>query len=479
MIALADHHTSAWHDVMRAAGARAGITVFPGVEVTTSTGSDGIHVLFVGDLAKTAQDIEILLAKTCGFDDQDHPRFNPTSGEPAASPRSITDILDDLPDGWLAIGPHALCDNGIASGDTVKGSNRWKALHHDRLVALDVGVSDENGLAATKGKRASFNVAFRNRALDNFPCLDRIAFVSTSDSYSLDNLGSRYTWIRMAEPSFEGLRQAFLDHESRIIRDADPKRTSKADPNGIDHGWIESVSLSDAITNSTTALSVKFDPRLNVIIGGRGSGKSTVVAGLRQLYGSVSTLPESIRTEAADFVQQVFGSATVTSAHHLPISGERQGVLWTRDQGSVTDRGGTKTLTAFPVRVLAQKELYERTKPDPDDPYLASRNLLLLVDEAIEAAGDGARATFTAEQTAAEYRCQNAVQARLQLESALSRRDEIVARRAELSVCKRITFTFDPRPVMLMVWRCPWMPRSRWRPSSRCSHTWTSGSGGW
>ena len=49
-----------------------------------------------------------------------------------------------------------------------------------------------------------------------------------------------------------------------------------------------------------------------------------------------------------------------------------------------------------------------------------------------------------------------------------------------LSVCKRIKFTFDPRPVMLMVWRFPWMPRSRWRPSSpRCSRTWTSGSGGW
>ena len=89
VIALADHHTSAWHDVMRAAGARAGITVFPGVEVTTSTGSDGIHVLFVGDLAKTAQDIEILLAKTCGFDDQDHPRFNPTSGSRRRRPGQL------------------------------------------------------------------------------------------------------------------------------------------------------------------------------------------------------------------------------------------------------------------------------------------------------------------------------------------------------------------------------------------------------
>ena len=55
-----------------------------------------------------------------------------------------------------------------------------------------------------------------------------------------------------------------------------------------------------------------------------------------------------------------------------------------------------------------------------------------------------------------------------------------IAGAVTVSVCKRITFIFDPRPVMLMVWRFPWMPRSRWRPSSpRCSRTWTSGSGGW
>ena len=49
-----------------------------------------------------------------------------------------------------------------------------------------------------------------------------------------------------------------------------------------------------------------------------------------------------------------------------------------------------------------------------------------------------------------------------------------------LSICKRITFTFDPRPVMLMVWRFPWMPRSRWRRSSRrCCRIWTSVSSDW
>lgn len=431
VIALADHHTYAWHDVMREAGARAGIIVFPGVEVTASTGSDGVHIVLIGDLAKTAHDIDLLLAKTCGFNDHDSPLFDPITGIPVASPHSVTSILDDLPDGWLAVAPHALGQNGIASGKTVNGSNRWRALHHDRLVALDVG---DGGHAPSPGKNSDggFNASFRNRALNDFPCLDRIAFISTSDAYSLDALGRRFTWIRMAEPSFEALRQAFLDHEARIIRDSDPNRASKSDPNEIDHSWIESIHLGGVIQNSSAPLALEFNPRLNVIIGGRGSGKSTVVAALRQVYGSVATLPESLRAEAGEFVQEVFGQAVITTQHRLPISGERQESRWTAAEGASTDRGDTRTATSYPVRILAQKELYERAKPDPADPYLASRNLLLLIDEANEAAGDRPQPSFEAARTAAEHRCQNAVQARLQLEAALNQRAEVSARKAEL-----------------------------------------------
>jgi len=186
------------------------------------------------------------------------------------------------------------------------------------------------------------------------------------------------------------------------------------------------------IQNSSAPLALEFDPRLNVIIGGRGSGKSTVVAALRQVYGSVATLPESLRAESEEFVQQVFGQAVITAQHRLPISGERQESRWTAAEGASTDRGDTRTATSFPVRLLAQKELYERAKPDPTDPYLASRNLLLLIDEANEAAGDGPQSSFDGARTTAEYQCQAAVQARLQLEAALSKRAEVSARRAEL-----------------------------------------------
>jgi len=37
------------------------------------------------------------------------------------------------------------------------------------------------------------------------------------------------------------------------------------------------------------AEAVEQDPRLTVLVGGRGAGKSTIVAGLRCLYGDVSS----------------------------------------------------------------------------------------------------------------------------------------------------------------------------------------------
>lgn len=430
VIAIADHHTASWLGEMKDAGARAGITVFPGVEVTTGTGSDGAHLILIGDLSKTEQDIEILLAKVCGFDEPEHPKFNPARRrDPAPAPRSIGDILDHLPDGWLAIAPHVLTENGLASAKTVGDALRWKALHHDRLSAVDVGhFSDDDGAAS---KRRGFNQRFRARDLDNLPCLKRLAFISTSDAYCVEELGSRFSWIRMNEPSLEGLRQAFLDHEARIICDWDKRLSDRPDPNHVDHAWVESVTLGGTLGNSASPISVTFAPRLNVIIGGRGSGKSTVVAALRQLYGTADGLPKSLREETEDFVERVFNSAELTAAHHLKISGERQNARWTRENGPTTDRGIT-TKTVFPIRLFGQKELYERIKSVPSDPYVASRNLLGLIDEAVEAAGDGSRHQFAEDRAALEDRCERLVRERQRVQAALSRKDQLEARAVEL-----------------------------------------------
>lgn len=425
VIALADHNSATWIDDLKKAADKTGITVFPGVEITTGSGSDGVHLIIIGDVSKTTLDFELLLAAQCGFDD-DHPRFDPRTNDPLPTPHSMFDILNRLPSEYLVIAPHALGDNGIASERVQTTSLRWKALHHDRLNAVDIGDP-----TTAPGDKSGWNARFRARSLDHFPCLRTLAFVSTSDAYELDRLGSRYTWIRMSKPSLEGLRQAFLDYEARIICDWDDRFPGK-DPNAPAHSWLSALQLQ-GIANSEEDLEVHFDPHLNVVIGGRGSGKSTVVAALREIYGEVAALPPVIRSEAERFTQEVFASATLRSTHVLATSQEVQEAEWTTGDGSRTTRAGRMTPTEFPVRVINQKELFERVLVTTGDPCSASRNLLALVDESLGiSTRDGRIGHFAAELREAQEHWIATVRERILTEEKLSQATAVEARVEEL-----------------------------------------------
>lgn len=96
-----------------------------------------------------------------------------------------------------------------------------------------------------------------------------------------NSLGYRYTWIKASEPSIESLRQAFLDHESRILipenirEDVHPEIRNR-----------QSVIRSIAIKNVRFLADQKiyFSPNMNSVIGGRGSGKSTLLEYLRIIF---------------------------------------------------------------------------------------------------------------------------------------------------------------------------------------------------
>ncbi|WP_169249173.1 ATP-binding protein [Candidatus Competibacter phosphatis] len=75
-------------------------------------------------------------------------------------------------------------------------------------------------------------------------------------------------FIKMTEPSIEALIQAFLDPESRI-RLAEPKSSyAEIEAIAIDNGYFDGLRLH--LSNN-----------LNAIIGGRGTGKSTLIECIR------------------------------------------------------------------------------------------------------------------------------------------------------------------------------------------------------
>ncbi len=87
----------------------------------------------------------------------------------------------------------------------------------------------------------------------------------TSDSRSSDYaaLGQNNSWIKLAAPTAEAIRQAFLGHRSRISIE-EPQLPSLV---------IAGIEIEGSAILQQTSL--PLSPELNAVIGGRGSGKSS------------------------------------------------------------------------------------------------------------------------------------------------------------------------------------------------------------
>ncbi|WBF68813.1 AAA family ATPase [Desulfovibrio subterraneus] len=119
----------------------------------------------------------------------------------------------------------------------------------------------------------------------------RISCLMSSDTKRLTKnssehhyIGSRFTWVKMSNPTIEGVRQAFLDPEKRVIVSGELKDNPK---NFISYPYIHSIEIKNG--KFIKDQKILFSHSLNCIIGGRGSGKSTILECIRQPYNKTST----------------------------------------------------------------------------------------------------------------------------------------------------------------------------------------------
>lgn len=110
-------------------------------------------------------------------------------------------------------------------------------------------------------------VAGKDKAWGN----KRIAVYQTSDNRRDDHndLGRYSTWVKWATPTAEALRQACLAQESRVSH-KEPRLPAVV---------VGGVSLSNSAFLGPVEL--EFNAQYNALIGGRGTGKSTILEYLR------------------------------------------------------------------------------------------------------------------------------------------------------------------------------------------------------
>lgn len=133
-----------------------------------------------------------------------------------------------------------------------------------------------DGPAASLGKGNLFIVNGKNRDYG----FKSIAVIQTSDNRkeSHADLGSSCTWIKWAEPTAEALRQACLAKDSRISQSI-PILPSM---------YITSIDVSNSKFLGQVYL--ELNSQYNAVIGGRGTGKSTILEYLR--WGLCDQFPD-------------------------------------------------------------------------------------------------------------------------------------------------------------------------------------------
>jgi len=372
-VAVTDHNSGAWIDRLKGALSELEnerhadfrpIHLFPGVEISVN---GGIHLLAILGCKKATSDIDSLLGAV---------GFTGTKGSSDdVTTKSFVEVVKAIVSaGGIAIPAHVDEENGLFKQT---GTTLQQALDCDGVFAMELVDGSFQKPQLYIDKKPSWTEVLGSDA--HHP----------SGNPGQRFPGSRFTWIKMGSPNIEGLRLALLDGPLSVLRSGG----TLSDPNSHTAMALESIEIVSArYMGRSEPFIVKLNPWLNAIIGGRGTGKSTLIEFLRQALRRVDELPDDLKPEFEKYgrvypSREDGGLLTNDSVIRTifrkdgmrfriqwnpdgsldPIQEERV-ETWTRAEGDIRQR--------FPVRIYSQKQIFHLAKTP-----LA---LLKIVDDAPE-----------------------------------------------------------------------------------------------
>ena len=424
-VAATDHNTAEGIDRALEAAARLGNApvVFPGVELTAS---DGSHLILIADPSEGQAHISHLLSKA---------KISPSERgkRESRSPMSVEEILDECGDEALIIAAHVNAPKGILI--QLEKLQRIAVLKRPSLSAAEVHPDEDLGvLSWLDGSKAEVG--------------RKIPQIYSSDSHVAADVGKRFTWIKMTEPNLEGLRLALMDGDSSLK----PARAGDSEnPNARASASIEKIVVQNArYMGRGDALPIRFNPWLNAIIGGRGTGKSTLVDFCRKTLRREGELDRVDGQEEGSLldvfkrrmkVSSANGDGLLTDDANLEVfylkDGQRFRLAWNPSgsgasivrldaDGEIPEDGDIRE--RFPVRIYSQKQL-----------FALARNSSALLDVI-----DAAQETRAAEAKRRVSQLESAyLSLRAEARSALALARDLPSRRAALDDVRRKLDVFE------------------------------------
>lgn len=257
------------------------LQILPGFEVDI-----GYHVLCLFEPATKASHVWRVNRLLCKLGLDENERF--IQGRPMPLRRnqanvSLRELIEIVQEqrGGIVIAAHSDQNDGILSDP-----RHLADYKNQKLLAVEI-------TANPPSQRIADIVEGRDRAWSRNA--SHPACVMSSDAKSLradaqgnpaaNSLGYRHSWLKMSKPSIEALRQAFLDPQSRI------QLGGERPSDKLTHPRISMIEVKGA--KFVGDQKVCFSESLNCVIGGRGSGKSSLLEYLRFAVGDELTNAET------------------------------------------------------------------------------------------------------------------------------------------------------------------------------------------
>lgn len=199
--------------------------------------------------------------------------------------------------------------------------------------------------------------------------IEHLAHVKGSDAHSIDEMGRSYTWVKMSEPTFDGIKHALLDPKHCIIR-------SPQTPPAFPSEQITQISIKSKLCkdHSGSPISIRFSPWYSALIGSRGSGKSTIVEAIRLglRRDNDKYIPQEQRKTIEQFKNGVFETDSEITIEYRKINdlykltwSNQETKLYHKDESGQWQLEDTYSPSRFPISIYSQKMLYEiATEPD-------------------------------------------------------------------------------------------------------------------
>lgn len=378
-IVVTDHNSNDWIDRLQQANktlqAKADrpswyrdLVIFPGVEISVSGGQDRTHVLAVFDPSVSGNTIAGLLGR-CGI------VSNYGDEQTTTTLSSIAETVRHVYDSnAIPILAHVDASKGYLQGASCLPDNG--SLFQDPYRVFAAEFADLH--------------AFGDRQSDFKKIVDSLAKVGGSDAHSPEEIGRFSSWIKMSSPTIASMRLALQSPEWSVKNQDD-------DPNQEPSLILQELTITDMKhcgRIKRQPCKVFFNPHQTSLIGGRGSGKSTIVESLRIALAQ-EKIPDALQSKVQQridsFMEQsapkkkgvMLPSTTIEltlnrNGNSLKVVWDAaksshtilklQGSEWVEDQGNPSER--------FPVIVLSQKQIEELA----DNPH----GLLDIIDRHIE-----------------------------------------------------------------------------------------------